>query len=390
MAVVVKDRICKQCGKTFPGGPRAWYCPECRSERKKQQAAIRRQRPGPNRPLGSIDHCVVCGKEYVVKGGMQKYCEDCAKSAVAEKDRAAGIAYYHENKDAINPARYEKLRVKEKVCIVCGKKFDPHGLPAEMCSDECRRIRRRLQQYDAEKKRQKNKNGASNNLNRELYITISEYAEAAGIKYGTALKRILSGKIDGAVKIGSMWFIPKNFIDEYKIPDGFSNLRDYARASKISKNAAWYRASKGMIPGCVKFNGSFIVPDDEIKNIENKTNTDGYITIQQMADRNGVSVNTVRGWIYKNKLPGVVKINHIIYIPESDKRPDRKKHKKHVSRVSLANPPDGYITMTEYAKRRGISISAVSHSVSRGRITGTIKIGNQRFIPENQEEINKK
>lgn len=91
MAVVVKDRICKQCGKTFPGGPRAWYCPECRSERKKQQAAIRRQRPGPNRPLGSIDHCVVCGKEYVVKGGMQKYCEDCAKALLPKRTEPLGL-----------------------------------------------------------------------------------------------------------------------------------------------------------------------------------------------------------------------------------------------------------------------------------------------------------
>lgn len=30
-------RICQGCGKTFLGGPRAWYCEDCREERKKKQ-----------------------------------------------------------------------------------------------------------------------------------------------------------------------------------------------------------------------------------------------------------------------------------------------------------------------------------------------------------------
>lgn len=219
MAVVVKDRTCKQCGKTFLGGPRAWYCPECRSERKRQQAAIRRQRPGPNRPLGSIDHCVVCGKEYVVKGGMQKYCEDCAKNAVAEKDRAAGIAYYRENKDAINPARYEKLRVKEKVCIVCGKTFDPHGLPAEMCSEECKRIRKRQKQHEAERKRAQKKEGyeIKESPHKYGYVTVSEYAIAAGIKPTSVNWRIRNGKIPGTIRLGKYYYIPISALDDLAV-----------------------------------------------------------------------------------------------------------------------------------------------------------------------------
>lgn len=455
MAVVVKDRICKQCGKTFPGGPRAWYCPECRSERKKQQAAIRRQRPGPNRPLGSIDHCVVCGKEYVVKGGMQKYCEDCAKSAVAEKDRAAGIAYYRENKDAINPARYEKLRVKEKVCIVCGKTFDPHGLPAEMCSDECRRIRRRLQQYDAERKRQKDKKSANNKFDPDSFVTLRECANIVGVPYPTVYQKITSGEIKGAIKLGSYWIVPKSILailSRLKIPDGFVPLKEYAKAAGLSIHYSRQKAREGKIPGCIKSNGEYVVPLDEIDRVGKEVGAEGYITVKQMADRDRVSPATIFGWIYSGKLIGSIKIDGKVYVPEDSKKPIRKtsgkKHKKkqsditpppagyitikqaaerngvpistlnkwvrtgkvtdvvkidnrlyipdsavmpdYKSRGPNAEPPDGYINMTEYAKRRGISISAVSHSISRGRITGTIKIGNQRFIPENQEEINKK
>lgn len=500
MAVVVKDRICKQCGKTFPGGPRAWYCPECRSERKKQQAAIRRQRPGPNRPLGSIDHCVVCGKEYVVKGGMQKYCEDCAKSAVAEKDRAAGIAYYHENKDAINPARYEKLRVKEKVCIVCGKTFDPHGLPAEMCSDECRRIRRRLQQYDAEKKRQKNKNGASNEFDRDLFTTLQECADIVGVSYQTMRKKVASGEVDGALRLGRYWIVPKSsceILRKIKMPDGFAPLKEYAKAAGMSENYVKQKARVGKIPGCIKSNGAYVVPLEVIDKARKESSTEGYITLREIAEREGVSIPVVKSWIYKGrisnvvniqnklyvpesyvgtinnipsgyittrqfadreevsystvlkwiydgKLPSVIKVGYRYYIPEGSEKQIEKKPRSNTEppsgyitikqmadrngkpintirnlirngrlsgaikicgRIYIpdsavfpdrkkpglnAEPPPGYITMTEYAKRRGISISAVSHSISRGRITGTIKIGNQRFIPEDQEEVNKK
>lgn len=499
MAVVVKDRTCKQCGKTFLGGPRAWYCPECRSERKRQQAAIRRQRPGPNRPLGSIDHCVVCGKEYVVKGGMQIYCEDCAKSAVAEKDRAAGIAYYHENKDAINPARYEKLRVKEKVCIVCGKKFDPHGLPAEMCSDECRRIRRRLQQHDAEKKRQKDKSSAVNEFDRDLFVPLQECANIVGVSYQTMRKKVASGEVDGALRLGRYWIVPKSsceILKRIKMPDGFAPLKEYAKAAGISENYVKQKARAGKIPGCTKANGLYVVPLEVIENARKESSAEGYITLREMAEREKVSIPVAKSWIYKGlipnvvnirnklyvpesyvitrnnipsgyittrqfadreavacstvsnwihcgELPGVIKVRGKFYIPETSVKPDHKKtsqtqipdgyitirqmaersgksigainnlvQKRKLTGVIRidgriyvpdsavfpeskkrgpnADPPEGYITAAEYAKRRGISISAVSHSISRGSIVGTIKVGNSRFIPENQEEIDKK
>lgn len=36
--------VCKQCGKSFRGGLRAWYCPDCRYERAKEAAKRARQR----------------------------------------------------------------------------------------------------------------------------------------------------------------------------------------------------------------------------------------------------------------------------------------------------------------------------------------------------------
>ena len=109
MAVVVKPRICRKCGAVFDGGPRAWYCPNCRREREKE--TYRRYRAKgrkADRPLGSLDKCVRCGQEYVVRSARQKYCPDCAYDGVREVDRPMSRAWNQEHKDTYYPAKNAK------------------------------------------------------------------------------------------------------------------------------------------------------------------------------------------------------------------------------------------------------------------------------------------
>ena len=147
---VLKPRTCCQCGAVFSGGPRARYCPDCRAERKR--AADRRCRAnGPERPIGSVDKCTICGTEYIVRSGLQRYCDGCADSAIKAIDRAAGIAYYADNRDAIK-ARRAELRKDRKVCVICGAVFDP-GSPAVTCSDACAAELRRQRQREADRRR---------------------------------------------------------------------------------------------------------------------------------------------------------------------------------------------------------------------------------------------
>lgn len=133
-------KTCKQCGKTFSGGPRAWYCPACREERraKHDKDYKRRKRTGAHRPLGSIDQCVICGQDYTVNAGQQRYCPRCAVGAVKAIDRSQGLSYYHVNKDAINPARNLKRRKGLRQCPICKTQFDTRSKRI-CCSDECRR-----------------------------------------------------------------------------------------------------------------------------------------------------------------------------------------------------------------------------------------------------------
>lgn len=153
---VIRTRKCRQCGREFSGGPRAWYCPGCRMERK-NRALERAGIDVVKRPLGSTDKCAICGKEYIVNGSRQRYCPDCASKAVKEVDRQQALKYYNDVKGTYNPARYKKRRVKTKICVICGKEFPCNGTARNTCSDECRKKQRQAWQRTADKNRKRNK-----------------------------------------------------------------------------------------------------------------------------------------------------------------------------------------------------------------------------------------
>lgn len=145
---VLRMRTCRTCGTEFIGGPRAWYCPSCRAERIKAQQA---KGKSPKRKLGSIDYCEICGKEYIVNGGLQRYCLDCKAEAVAVKDRAQGRAYMQEHR-AESLERKQKNQRNRKVCVVCGKPFYT-GTPRVTCSAQCATTLRAKRQREADFRR---------------------------------------------------------------------------------------------------------------------------------------------------------------------------------------------------------------------------------------------
>ena len=110
---IYDNRICRMCGRTFSGGPRAWYCPECRIERNKATGRDHKKH-GTSRPLGSKDICLNCGKKYIVNGGLQKYCPDCREEMRKKVDNEQGTAYYYKRYDskAKKEERSEKRREK--------------------------------------------------------------------------------------------------------------------------------------------------------------------------------------------------------------------------------------------------------------------------------------
>lgn len=131
-----RARVCKDCGEEFSGGPRAWYCPECRKIRRKKQKLEyeARKKAGNVRALGSMDICAICGKEYIVESGLQKYCPECGE---IEKIR---IKLENSRKHARkNMPKRKENREKARAaisCVICGKIFIPRG-NFTTCSPEC-------------------------------------------------------------------------------------------------------------------------------------------------------------------------------------------------------------------------------------------------------------
>lgn len=149
------DCICRACGKHFKGGPRAWYCPECREIRKAiaDQQCKERRRMGNTRSIGSTDICERCGKEYTVEGGLQRFCPECGKINDKETRRKESLEYYHANKEKINPIRNPKRQKGLAKCVICGKEFDANHTRRNTCCEECKKelIRQIRQRADAKR-----------------------------------------------------------------------------------------------------------------------------------------------------------------------------------------------------------------------------------------------
>ncbi len=110
--MAIYDRICRTCGVSFRGGPRAWYCPDCRRERERERKKLYNS-SGFARHIGQIDICLNCGKEYTVDGGGQKYCPDCQAEMHKKLDNEQGTTYYHDHVDKAERSVKRKAYYKE-------------------------------------------------------------------------------------------------------------------------------------------------------------------------------------------------------------------------------------------------------------------------------------
>ena len=114
----ILSRLCRGCGKTFDGGPRAWYCPECHEKRKKQQnkAFKDRKKKGQVVPLGSVIKCIDCGAEFVKEGGRHQRCKECAERHLREIDNLQSKEWNRKNPEKYYEAKrvFSKRRHKEE------------------------------------------------------------------------------------------------------------------------------------------------------------------------------------------------------------------------------------------------------------------------------------
>lgn len=187
---MIQNRTCRECGCSFKGGPRAYYCPSCRTERTKQTNADYRRRKlaGDVRTIGSTDKCDRCGKEYTVEAGLQRFCPKCQPIHAAEYDRNTSLPFYHANKDRINPPRKLKRRTRSDICAWCNNKFEPIN-GSTTCSDECKRKLGNKHSRNFHR-RQKDRNAPPE----EVY-DMSRIAREIGKHKGTVRYAYINGKM---------------------------------------------------------------------------------------------------------------------------------------------------------------------------------------------------
>ena len=147
---VIKIRTCRECGTEFYGGPRAKRCPDC-AYKAQQETSKRHKKTGTKRPLGSVDKCVICGREYTVVSGRQKYCSlACQRKGVLEWQREHKRGYDKVSGQAAK--KQERRQQAQKVCIYCLQTFKS-STPTNTCSSYCRREQTKLTQCVADIKR---------------------------------------------------------------------------------------------------------------------------------------------------------------------------------------------------------------------------------------------
>lgn len=147
---VIRQRTCRQCGAAFDGGPRASYCPDCRIERRRQRDVHQKQN-GPSRKIGSTDICVVCGKEYTVTSGRQKYCPECKDNAVRIIVNDHKREYMSAHSD-VNVTQKKARKTDRRVCPICGNTFTA-DTATTTCSDVCADALKKQWQKNADTKR---------------------------------------------------------------------------------------------------------------------------------------------------------------------------------------------------------------------------------------------
>lgn len=141
LATAKQAKTCVRCGREFIGSPGSLYCDACAWE-EEQERKRKYRTEGFKRHRGDIDKCERCGKDYVVKSGLQKYCPDCQRQASLEKQRERKRRPEEAAKRRDHTKQIRKKRIK--VCVYCEQEYQSTS-SSNCCSDECRKRHKHLQ-----------------------------------------------------------------------------------------------------------------------------------------------------------------------------------------------------------------------------------------------------
>ena len=141
------EKICKDCGIKFWGYSSEWRCPKCMEAAREESYRKYWAKGGTERPMGSTDKCILCGKEYTVTSSSQKYCSsECRKIAFQPRAKARSREYYRTSEwSAKNKQRRKNAK---KICVYCLQPFT-RCTRSNTCSDYCRAQHKKLKCHES-------------------------------------------------------------------------------------------------------------------------------------------------------------------------------------------------------------------------------------------------
>ena len=187
---------CPICGTVEQRHIKSKLCAACQAEKDKKTQAefVSRSRAGKSRKIGEKYPCEACGQLYVLCGGKQRYCKDCAEKEVGAHYRQAAIDRYNEAKaedpDFLRKRQERRAKVAEetRMCVVCGKNFVTSTNLRLYCSKECQEKGTHAQNRESDKARTRKAprdRGTLSPIARarlSVGLTQAQLAQAVGVK----------------------------------------------------------------------------------------------------------------------------------------------------------------------------------------------------------------
>ncbi len=118
--------------------------------------------------------CEICGKEFTTYTRKAKYCSDeCRKVAKSRYNVEA-------NRKKVAKTRE---RLGTRICLICGKEFEPRNCTMVTCNPSCTRERHKMLKVEL-RKEQKEEQKKKKREKKEPMWKVNEKARAMGLSYG--------------------------------------------------------------------------------------------------------------------------------------------------------------------------------------------------------------
>lgn len=161
--------------------------------------------------------------------------------------------------------------------------------------------------------------------------------------------------------------------------DGYLTVREYCSKYGYTINAIQQRLYRKGIEGSLIIGGIYYLKDIDIGTL-NTTIPDGYISVREWAEKNGIDVFLARAWVIRNKIDHV-KIGRRNYVKANESVPKRKH--------DYWRKIDGYLSAKEYAEKHGVSKNLVIYWIQTGKID-YVRLNNKFYIIKEDEPIPEK